>query len=117
MNILWTKGLQKRFDDSKPAVPITVIAVHPGVVQTFRDDPLVVRLYGLIFGVKTEQGAHNPVFAAASKLVAAEREKYKGSYIQPIPRIGTISMPSPVAGSDQNAEDLWRVTEEFLQKI
>ena len=109
--------MQKRFDDSEPTVPITVIAVHPGVVQTFRDDPLVVRLYGLIFGVKTEQGAQNPVFAAASKRVAAEREKYKGSYIQPIPRIGTISIPSPVADSDQNTEDLWRVTEDFLQKI
>jgi len=119
LNILWTKGLQKRFDDSEQAVPITVIAVHPGVVKTFRKEewPLVVRLYGFVFGVKVERGAYNPVFAAASKQVAEEREKYKGKYMEPKPRIGTIYAPSPIANSDKNVEDLWRITEEFLQKI
>jgi hypothetical protein len=118
LNILWTKRLQKHFDDLEPAVPITVIAVHPGIVRTFRklDSPFAVRLYVRVLGVKPAQGAHNPVFAAASKRVAVERNKYKGKYIEPKPTIGTISAPSPVADSDQNAEDLWRITEEFLER-
>ena len=119
LNILWTKGLQKRFDDSEQAVPITVIAVHPGIVKTFRKGewPLIPRLYVFVLGMKVKLGAHNSVFAAASKQVAEEREKYKGKYIEPKPRVGTVSVPSPAADSDKNAEDLWRITEEFLQKI
>ena len=110
--------MQKRFDDSEPAIPITVIAVHPGIVKTFRkvDTPLTVRLYVHVLGVKPAQGAYNPVFAAASKRVAVERDRYKGKYIEPKPRIGTVSVPSPVADSDQNADDLWRITEEFLEQ-
>ena len=118
LNILWTKGLQKHFDDSEPAIPITVIAVHPGVVKTFRkvDSPITVRLFVHVLGVRPAQGAYNPVFAAASKRVAVERDRYKGKYIEPKPQIGTVAVPSPVADSDQNAEDLWKITQEFLEK-
>ena len=75
--------------------------------------PFTVRLFIHVLGVKPAQGAYNPVFAAASKRVAVERDRYKGKYIEPKPQIG---VPSPVADSDQNAEDLWRITEDFLEK-
>ncbi|KAF8719085.1 hypothetical protein AX14_009419 [Amanita brunnescens Koide BX004] len=115
---LWTKSLQKQFDEANPPVPITVIAVHPGTVKTFVHNkrlPLIIRLYGRLVGVGTEYGAYNSMFAAASKRVAQEREKYKGTYIEEQP-IGTI-VASPPEVNQQNADDLWNTTEAFLHKI
>lgn len=110
--------MQKRFDEANPPVPITVIALHPGTVKTFihnKNLPLTVRLYGRLMGVDIEHGAYNTMFAAASKRVAQERDKYKGTYIEDRP-IGTIVASPPVV-NQQNADDLWKTTEEFLQRI
>lgn len=110
--------MQKQFDDANPKVPITVIAVHPGTVKTFvynKRLPLIVRLYGRLVAEGIEHGAYNTMFAAASKRVAQEREKYKATYIENQP-IGTI-VASPPEVSQQNADDLWNTTEEFLQRI
>ncbi|PFH46797.1 hypothetical protein AMATHDRAFT_43362 [Amanita thiersii Skay4041] len=38
MNVLFTRSLQKRFDEATPPVPITVIAAHPGGVDTYSQD-------------------------------------------------------------------------------
>ncbi|KAK2463807.1 hypothetical protein APHAL10511_004112 [Amanita phalloides] len=118
LNILWTKTLQKQFDNAEPPIPITAIAVHPGIVKTFgKDWPLIVRLYALVLGVEATRGAYNSVFAAASKRVADDKEKYKGKFIGPKPKIGTLLQPTLAANNDENAEDLWNTTEGFLRKI
>ena len=99
-------------------MPITAIVIHPGIVKTFlhnKSAPFIQRLYCRLFGVNLERGAYTSIFAAASKQVAQERGKYKGQYIEHLP-VGKVVETSPEV-NEKNAEDLWRITEEFLQRI
>jgi hypothetical protein len=112
-NIFWTYELQKRLDEEKSS--IIAISVHPGAVNTFADKYKYKGLVKIIAGVlcKTwDQGAYNSAFAAASPLVRASPEAYKGKYIEG--DYGVVVLPSKVGQDREMAARLWAITEEFV---
>ncbi|KAI0372109.1 NAD-P-binding protein [Pilatotrama ljubarskyi] len=122
-NVLYAKQLQKKLDFE--AIPITVMSLHPGAVNTegFRKDPItktpilgpiLLFVLGKIFLTPTE-GAYASAFAAASPLVKAERDKYKGAYLVPPGKIA--KPPAPQAESKELAEELWSTTEAVLKSF
>ncbi|OBZ78301.1 hypothetical protein A0H81_02445 [Grifola frondosa] len=122
-NALFTKQLQKKLDADQ--VPIIVIALHPGSVNTeglLRDPILVMPIIGpiarLLFSViflTPSQGATAPVFAAAAPAVRAQPELYKAAFLQPSAKIGRPTNPD--AQSAELAKELWDTTEEILEKL
>ena len=118
MLILWTKSLQRRLNEDSSA-PITVIAIHPGGVDTFSHKWPFPRLMGLLVGLaiaKPDVGAYNSVFAAAGKKVRDHKITYQGAYLESQPT-GRIAKPSPAALNEELGEKLWERTIEFLAQI
>jgi len=54
------------------------------------------------------------VFAAASKEVRRERERYKGVYLTPV---GKVTTPSKYAIDERLATELRQTTEEVLKDL
>ncbi|KAK7033629.1 hypothetical protein VNI00_012629 [Paramarasmius palmivorus] len=119
LEVLWTKHLQKRLDTSDPAVPITVISIHPGGVDTFSHKWPVAWLMTPIvrLAIKdAERGSYTSVFAAASKVVREARDRYKGAYLESSP-VGRIATASAMADDPEKAEELYTLTRKFLGGI
>lgn len=123
-------------------VPIIVTAVHPGYVWTGRKpihQQFVIHIIKLriftdgaqlylsslplkrlwlailhAFTISAERGADTSVFAAASPLVRASPENYKGMYLVPV---GKVQTPSKNAMDPQHAKDLWEMSEKQLTAI
>ena len=124
-NILYAKQLQKVLASSHPDAPITVLAVHPGCVNTegSQKDPTnsipilgpIIRFFLTLYLLHPSEGAYASVFAAASPEVKANREKYMGAYLVPPGRIATP--PERRAESAELAQELWDTTELILQKV
>ncbi|KAL1939523.1 hypothetical protein VTO73DRAFT_9834 [Trametes versicolor] len=122
-NVLYAKQLQRRLD--LEGIPITVLALHPGAINTegVRKDPgaslpilgPIVKLIITKLLTTPEEGAYTSSFAAASPIVKAEREKYKGAYLNPPGKI--VTPPAPEAESKELAEELWATTETILQSF
>jgi hypothetical protein len=114
-NILWTNELQKRLDEEQSS--IIAISLHPGEVNTIVDRiPKFQTLAKIFFGLfykKWDQGGYNSAFAAASPLVRANPEAYKGKYIEG--DYGKVVKPSKKARDIGLAADLWAVTEAFVK--
>lgn len=119
MNILYASELQRRL--TAIGSPITVIALHPGAVNTFSDKPplnlkfiafLAKPIVSLFFS-QPDQGAYTSAFAAASEEVAKQREKYKGAYLTPVAK---LSEPTKVAKDEGLAKELWDTVEKFLEE-
>lgn len=64
--------------------------------------------------VEPDEGAWTSIFAAASPEVRKDAQRYHGSYLVPV---GQASKASRQAEDPQLAEDLWRVSEEALEKM
>ena len=113
-NILWTNELQKRLDEEQSS--IIAISLHPGEVNTIVDRiPKFQTLAKIFFGLfykQWDQGAYNSAFAAASPLVRASPEAYKGKYIEG--DYGTVVLPSKMGQDREMAARLWVITEEYL---
>jgi hypothetical protein len=107
VNILWTYELQKHLDEEKSS--IIAIFVHPGAVNTFVDRLPKFRTLVKIFL------PYNSAFAAASPLVRAHPEAYKGKYIEGY--YGKVVLPSKKAQDPGVTADLWAVTEAFVKSI
>ncbi|THV02625.1 NAD-P-binding protein [Dendrothele bispora CBS 962.96] len=122
LNIPWSRSLQHRFDKADPTpIPITVIAIHPGGVDTFSHRWPLPWLWKPIVGLainSPEMGAYTSVFAAASKKVREEKErgKYRAAYLESHPP-GHFAKPKKEALDEKVAEDLWRLTEEYLKRF
>ncbi|KAF9256615.1 NAD(P)-binding protein [Marasmius fiardii PR-910] len=119
LDLIWTKHLQKRLDAADPAVPITVMAIHPGGVDTFTDNyplPWLTKPLVRLTIKSPERGAYTSVFAAASEAVKKERDKYKGAYLESSP-VGRIAMPSSDVVDERNWEELYVLTQKFLTGI
>ncbi|KAK1219703.1 hypothetical protein PQX77_017564 [Marasmius sp. AFHP31] len=119
LDIMWSKHLQRRLDAADPAVPITVITIHPGGVDTFTDTwPLQWLTKPLVrLAIKSpERGAYTSAFAAAGKIVRDERDKYRGTYLESSP-VGRIATPSSDALSEAAGEQLYTLTQLFLAGI
>lgn len=118
MQVLWTKSLQQRLDED-PLAPITVISVHPGGVDTFTHKWRFPRLSKWFVGLtiaSPEIGAYTSLFAAASKKVAADRQRYKGAYLESQPT-GRFASPHKAALDEKLRNQLWSLTEAFLDRI
>ncbi|KAG1894323.1 NAD(P)-binding protein [Suillus fuscotomentosus] len=117
MNMLYAFELQRRF--TAVGSPITVIAIHPGAVNTFTHKPplshvqFIVKPIVSLFFLQPDQGAYNSAFAAASEEVAKQREKYKGVYLTPV---GKIVEPTKVATDEGLAKELWDTVDKFLEE-
>lgn len=116
--ILWTKSLQKRLDASEPPVPITVISLHPGSVDTFTHKWSLAPLWKLLITpvvTDIERGSYTSFFAAAGKDIRDNRNKYKGIYLEDNPP--RITNPSKVARDDDLAQRLWTITVGFFSEL
>jgi hypothetical protein len=113
-NIFWTYELQNHLDEENSS--IIAISLNPGAVNTFTDQlPFFKTLAKIIMGMffKTwDQGAYNSAFAAASPLVRASPEAYKGKYIEG--DYGMVVLPSKMGQDREMAARLWAITEEFV---
>jgi hypothetical protein len=56
------------------------------------------------------------MFAAASRKVGEDRSKYKAAYLESHPP-GHFAKTSKEAQNEKLAEDLWKLTEEYLKGI
>ncbi|KAF9467316.1 hypothetical protein BDZ94DRAFT_1249065 [Collybia nuda] len=113
--LLISRELQNRLDADN--VPIIVVAVHPGTVNTFAHRMPFPKLSEWLlrtFASSPDEGSWTSLFAAASPIVLAESGEYKGSYLMPV---GKISKGSKQAQSPELAKELWASTEIFLQDI
>ncbi|KAG8938273.1 hypothetical protein FRC04_009188, partial [Tulasnella sp. 424] len=114
-NVLFTRELQSRLDAEN--VPITCIALHPGLVVTEgASNPnttgILTYLWKLIMAtlaLNLLEGSYTILFAATSQKIKEEPTKYKGSYLQPFNRLAEISA---YAKDGQLAKDLWACSEE-----
>jgi NAD(P)-dependent dehydrogenase (short-subunit alcohol dehydrogenase family) len=116
--ILWTKSLQRRLNVDTSA-PITVISVHPGGVDTFTHSWPFPRFFKWLVGLSIsspEVGAYNSVFAAAGSRIAQQKQVYEGAYLESQPT-GRIAVPNKVALQEELGDNLWKITEGFLEKI
>ncbi|KAG1813703.1 uncharacterized protein BJ212DRAFT_1482598 [Suillus subaureus] len=117
MNILYAFELQRQL--AAVGSPITVIAVHPGAVNTFSDRPalsnfkFIIKPIVSLFFLRPDQGAYNSAFAAASEEVSKQREKYKGTYLTPV---GKLTEPTKVAKDEELAKELWDTVDKFLKE-
>ncbi|KAG2151604.1 NAD(P)-binding protein [Suillus bovinus] len=117
MNILYAFELQRHL--TAAGSPITVIAIHPGTVNTFSHKPplanfeFIVKPILSLFFVHPDEGAYNSAFAAASEEVAKQREKYKGMYLMPV---GKLKEPTKVARDEGLAKELWDTVDRFLEE-
>lgn len=114
---LWTRTLQRQVDN--PTAPITVIAVHPGGVDTFSHKYAFLRFFQRLVRLaiaQPEVGAYNSVFAAAGKRIKENRSAYKGVYLQSKPT-GTIAAPHKGILDDDLGERLQKTTDRFLEDI
>ncbi|KAG1853330.1 hypothetical protein C8R48DRAFT_675973 [Suillus tomentosus] len=114
MNILYASELQRHL--TAVGSPITVIAIHPGGVDTFSHKSnfkFIVKPLVSLFFVRQDQGAYTSVFAAASEEVAKQREKYKGMYLTPT---GKLTEPTKVARDEGLAKELWDTVDRFLEE-
>ncbi|KAH9897011.1 NAD-P-binding protein [Cubamyces lactineus] len=122
-NALYAKQLQKKFDFE--GALITVMALHPGAVNTegFGKDPtmqtplvgpLMKSLLGWFF-MSPSEGAYTSALAAASPVVKAERDRYKGAWLEPPGKL--VAPPTTHAEDTELAEELWNTTETILQSF
>ncbi|KAG1823186.1 hypothetical protein EV424DRAFT_769957 [Suillus variegatus] len=117
MNILYASELQRHL--TAAGSPITVIAIHPGAVNTVRHKlplsyiRLIVKSIVSLFVLQPDQGAYTSAFAAASEEIAKQREKYKGMYLTPV---GKITKPTKVARDEGLAKELWDTVDRFLEE-
>ena len=75
--------------------------------------PLANFVLGKVFETPTA-GAYTSVFAAASPIVKAERDKYKGGFLWPVGKLG--DPPAPQIESKELAEEVWATTETLLKQ-
>lgn len=139
MGMLYVKELQRRLDEE--AVPILVMAVHPGFVNSGAHmhvrrlpktvlmatadgvqayarsagifSPLLSLVAKVLF-VSPSRGAYSAVFAAVAPVVREEPAQYAGAYIIPP---GKIGLSTALVDDPQLSNELWDTTEQILQRL
>lgn len=108
-NILWARQLAKMYPQ------LTVVSVHPGLVQTelmdrAGDAPVIMRAFkgvAKMMASSVEQGAKNQLWASVSGNVKS------GEYYEPV---GIAGQATENAKDDKAAEKLWAWTQEEFEK-
>jgi hypothetical protein len=67
-----------------------------------------------LFFISPHDGGYTPAWAAASRQVFEERDKYKGKYLVPY---GVLEDASEDARSEDLARELWDTTERVLKEF
>jgi hypothetical protein len=67
-----------------------------------------------LFFISPHDGGYTPAWAAASRQVFEERDKYKGKYLVPY---GVLEDASTDARSEDLARELWDTTERILKEF
>ncbi|KAF9003235.1 NAD-P-binding protein [Cyathus striatus] len=116
LSLLWSITLQHRLSSSN--TPITVIAIHPGGVDTFSDRwpfPRISKFLIQLVIAEPVVGAYNSAFAATGKKINENKEEYKGTYLEsrPTGRVAKLGKEVNV----EKGEELWALTEKVLQEI
>ncbi|KAG2030211.1 hypothetical protein BDR03DRAFT_974815 [Suillus americanus] len=117
MNMLYAFELQRHL--TAVGSPITVITLHPGVVDTFSEKrppsnfEFIVKPIVSLFLLRPDQGAYTSAFAAASEEVVKQREKYRGAYLTPV---GKLTEPTKLAKDEGLAKELWDTVDKFLEE-
>ncbi|KAI0033569.1 NAD-P-binding protein [Vararia minispora EC-137] len=116
MNILWVAGLQKELN--KKNVPITAMALHPGVVWTdgFQEkSPWYIRSSVRAIALSPAAGAYTTLFAATNPVVKQQRDTFMGGYLVPF---GEVAEPGVSdARSESRIKMLWETTQKVLANI
>ncbi|KAI8302573.1 putative oxidoreductase [Colletotrichum sp. SAR11_240] len=113
-NLMFAQELQRRLDEQ--GLPIISVALHPGEVATegvFSVNNAMVRIIARLTFLSPEQGAANPVFAAASRDVKENPAAYKGRFLLPV---GKIGVPASVASDEQQVRGLWNTATNKINK-
>jgi len=114
-NILFTKGLQRRYGDKG----ITAVAIHPGVVDTDLHRytagwPIFGRIAGLMqhfLYTSVQDGAKGTLWAASAQRGDGKGMVKGGEYYAPVGVAGTGTRQS---NDSKLAEKLWEWTEKEL---
>jgi hypothetical protein len=143
-NVLWTAELQRRFDaENIPITAMSVHPgnvmsgrlsflrireVRPFmIIPRFADETegnielftsltfgrLINWGFSLVF-ISPHDGGYTPAWAAASRQVSEERDKYKGKYLVPY---GVLEDASQDARREDLAKELWDTTERVLKEF
>ena len=144
--LFWTQHLQHIIDTAHPSgpLPITAIAVDPGVVEAsahLRENakPRQSKFSGLYSSfskhishwvgasslvIPEDERGYSTAFAAASEAVWSERRRYRGAYLEPCPngrcpKVTSTGMFARDGEKDREIEkgltqDLWALTERIL---
>lgn len=119
-NVLFARALQQRF--SAAGSSAVAMSVNPGDVAT--ETVLgFVRQWPLLGGIAAScvkallltpaQGAHTPLFAAASRTVRTDKA-YAGAYLVPYGKMEKIVGD---AASAQLAENLWESSDRIVDSV
>lgn len=115
-NILFAKELARRYPD------LTIVAVHPGVVDTELWRTLFSGYFGLgsvlnagkwVFYSSVEDGAKNQLWAATAKKGEGKGEVESGEYYTPV---GVAGQGSWKSQNKELARELWEWTEKELEE-
>ncbi|KAF9457627.1 NAD-P-binding protein [Collybia nuda] len=112
--VLFTEELQRRLDAER--VPIIVMALHPGNVNTFANSmpyPRIAWWIMRLLFMDPDVGAFTTAFAAASPVVK-EDERYRGGYLQPIAKLGKAL---DLENGEDLAKELWNTTESVILNL
>lgn len=122
MGMLHVKELQRRLDAE--GVPIIVMGVHPGIVNTdgvqayaHSAGPVLSPVYTFIanmFFTPPEKGAYSTTFAAVAPAVRTDPDTYRGAYIVPP---GKVAPAGKEVQTAELAKDLWETTERLMEDI
>ncbi|CAG8555147.1 6151_t:CDS:2 [Funneliformis caledonium] len=114
-NILFTKSLSKRLEGKE----VYVNSIHPGVVDTeLSRGPIssygfIAKVLGAVFStffsLSPDDGALTQLYAATSPEIV--EKNYRDQYFEPF---GNIGKKSAAAQDEEQAEKLWKYTEELI---
>ncbi|KAF5334820.1 hypothetical protein D9611_012961 [Ephemerocybe angulata] len=120
--LLWSRHLYAHLISSNPPLPggITVLSIHPGSTLD-KFTPGIPKAIASLYTVTPEMSVRTTIFAAASRCVWNERERYQARgglvCLVDVPVPGSVQEVSGMARDEGLGRDLIRTTEYFLSSI
>jgi NAD(P)-dependent dehydrogenase (short-subunit alcohol dehydrogenase family) len=111
-NALFTRELQRRLDDE--GASITALTLDPGPVSTdggLGIFPFFLKPFMWMIMKDPKKGALTQLYCATATEVSAQRDKFKGQFLN---SPGVIFPASDRSRDTKLAQSLWRITKEAL---